>query len=130
MFAIRQKRAKKGVAKRDRRSRPTSALLTPPGSEAACARRGPAKGIVRSLSMVAKGLYRTIGGASTATARDATFVTTDRCDGTLTEVGKGRVKVAVKGRRSRSSWRRRGLLRQGEAVRRAQGQAPAARLNP
>ena len=35
---------------------------------------------------------------STATARDATFNTTDRCDGTLTEVGRGRVTLAVKGR--------------------------------
>ena len=59
--------------------------------------KGPAKGIVRSLSMVAKGYYRTLGGASTATARSATFVTTDRCDGTVTEVGKGRVTLAVKG---------------------------------
>jgi hypothetical protein len=33
-----------------------------------------------------------------ATARDATFVTTDRCDGTVTEVGKGRVTLAIKGK--------------------------------
>ena len=46
--------------------------------------------------MVAKGFYRTLGGASTATARNATFITTDRCDGTITEVGKGRVTLAVK----------------------------------
>jgi hypothetical protein len=49
--------------------------------------------------MVVKGLYRAIGGATTATAKSATFATTDRCDGTLTEVGKGRVTVAVKGRK-------------------------------
>ena len=94
LFAIRQAKAKKGVAKSASISTDIG-LLTPPGSEAACV-KGPAKGIVRSLSMVAKGLYRTLGGASTATARDATFVTTDRCDGTLTEVGKGRVKLAFK----------------------------------
>ena len=48
--------------------------------------------------MVVKGNYRALGGASTATARDATFNTTDRCDGTLTEVGKGRVSLKVKGK--------------------------------
>jgi hypothetical protein len=49
------------------------------------------------MSMVAKGLYRAVGGATTARARSATFVTTDRCDGTVTEVGRGRVTLAVKG---------------------------------
>ena len=62
----------------------------------------PPKGtVVRSISMVVKGYYRTLGGASTSTARSATFNTVDRCDGTLTQVGKGRVTLAVKGRRSR-----------------------------
>jgi hypothetical protein len=70
-------------------------MLSPPGAEATC-QKGPSKGIVRSLSMVAKGFYRALGGASTATARNATFVTTDRCDGTITEVGKGRVTLAIK----------------------------------
>ena len=95
MFAIRQKKLKKGAAKKTSISTDIG-LLSPPGAEAAC-QKGPSKGIVRSLSMVAKGLYRTLGGASTATARNATFVTTDRCDGTVTEVGRGRVTLAVKG---------------------------------
>jgi hypothetical protein len=73
-------------------------LLTPSGADAACV-RGPAKGIVRSMSMTVKGYFRALGGASTATARNATFNTTDRCDGTLTEVGKGRVSLKVKGKR-------------------------------
>jgi hypothetical protein len=94
IFAVRQNRLKKGAAKAASISTDIG-LLTPPGSESACI-KGPAKGIVRSLSMVAKGFYRTVGGASTATARNATFVTTDRCDGTITEVGKGRVTLAVK----------------------------------
>jgi len=95
IFAIRQKKPAKRAAKTA--SLPTDiGLLSPTGAEAAC-RKGPSKGIVRSLSMVAKGLYRTLGGASTATARNATFVTTDRCDGTVTEVGRGRVTLAVKG---------------------------------
>jgi hypothetical protein len=49
------------------------------------------------MSMAVKGLYRAVAGASTATATSATFVTTDRCDGTITEVGRGRVTLAVKG---------------------------------
>jgi len=98
MFVIKQKRAKKGVAKKTSISADIG-LLSPPGAEAACAKKGPAKGIVRSLSMAAKGFYRALGGASVATARSATFVTTDRCDGTVTEVGKGRVTLAVKGRK-------------------------------
>ncbi len=97
MFALRQ-------AKRSKHAKATApiamdiALLTPPGAEAACAGSAPAKGIVRSLSMVAKGFFRAVGGASTATARSATFNTTDRCDGTLTEVGKGHVSLALKGK--------------------------------
>jgi hypothetical protein len=42
---------------------------------------------------------RTVGGAANATAADATFIATDRCDGTLTQVGKGKVSVAVKGKK-------------------------------
>jgi hypothetical protein len=95
IFAIKQKRAKKGKAKRASISTDLG-LLSPTGAEAQC-QKGPAKGIVRSLSMVAKGYYRALGGASTATARNATFVTTDRCDGTVTEVGRGRVTLALKG---------------------------------
>jgi hypothetical protein len=49
--------------------------------------------------MVLKGLYRAVAGASVASATNAVFNTTDRCDGTLTEVGRGRVSVAVKGTR-------------------------------
>jgi hypothetical protein len=95
MFVIKQKRAKKGVAKKTAIATDIG-LLSPPGAEARCV-KGPPKGIVRSMSMVVKGLYRAIGGAATATARSATFVTTDRCDGTVTEVGRGRVTLAVKG---------------------------------
>jgi hypothetical protein len=94
IFAIKQKKAKKGRAKSASISTDIS-LLTPPGSATAC-QKGPAKGIVRSLSMVAKGYYRTLGGATTATTRNANFVTTDRCDGTLTEVGKGTVTLTFK----------------------------------
>ena len=97
MFAIKQARARRRVARAARIPMDID-LLSPPRAEAACV-RGPAKGVVRTMSMTAKGLIRALGGASTATARDATFNTTDRCDGTLTEVGRGRVSLAVKGRR-------------------------------
>jgi hypothetical protein len=74
-------------------------LLTPPGASARCTGAPPKGTVVRTVSMVVKGLYRTLGGASTSTARNASVNTTDRCDGTLTEVGRGRVTVAVKGRK-------------------------------
>jgi hypothetical protein len=97
IFAIRQARLKK-CAKRSAAISTDVGLVTPAGAAATCAASLTAKGVVRSLSVVAKGVLRTLGGAATATARSATFVTTDRCDGTLTQVGRGKVSLAVKGR--------------------------------
>ena len=97
IFVLKQKRLK------DRKATISTdvSLLSPPAAEAACTKPGPPKGLpVRSLSMVAKGFFRAIGGASVGTARDATFTTTDRCDGTLTEVGKGHVSLVVKGHKT------------------------------
>ena len=53
---------------------------------------------MRSLSTTAKGIFRTVGGAATATPAKgtSTFITTDRCDGTVTEVGRGSVAVIAK----------------------------------
>ena len=98
LFTIRQARAKRSASARKASIPMDFALLSPPQAEAACV-RGPAKGVVRSMSMTVKGTFRALGGASTATARDATFNTTDRCDGTLTEVGQGRVSLKAKGKR-------------------------------
>lgn len=71
-------------------------------SKARCRRRGPpGKGVVRSLNGVAKGVYRTIGGASTTSVTNATWTVQDRCDGTLTKVRKGRAKVTPKARHGR-----------------------------
>ena len=71
-----------------------------PGRRRAAVRaKGPPKGMrVRSLSTTAKGVFRTVGGAATATPAKgtSTFITTDRCDGTITEVGRGRVAVIAK----------------------------------
>ena len=53
---------------------------------------------MRSLTTTAKGVFRTVGGAATATPTKGTttFSTIDRCDGTLTQVGRGRVAVVAK----------------------------------
>lgn len=94
IFRMKQQRAK---AKGASISTDVS-LLTPPDATSRCT-GAPAKGtVVRTISMVVKGYYRTLGGASTATARSATFNQADRCDGTLTQVGRGSVSLAVKGK--------------------------------
>jgi hypothetical protein len=100
IFRIRQQRAALGSTARV----PTDFVLTSaPGAESACVRTpssGPIKGrgrsIVRTLTAsTQKGLFRIVGAAGTSTARDATWVTQDRCDGTRTDVGRGRVAVAA-----------------------------------
>ncbi|MBE2319498.1 thrombospondin type 3 repeat-containing protein [Solirubrobacter sp. CPCC 204708] len=93
MFQLKQKRRAQA---RSATIATDVSLLSPPGAEARCVGAPPKGTIVRSVSMVVKGLYRTVGGASTGTARSATFSTTDRCDGTLTQVGRGKVTLAVK----------------------------------
>jgi Tol biopolymer transport system component len=52
-----------------------------------------AASIVRRLRSRARGRFRTRGRHSAATVRGTTWVTVDRCDGTLTAVKKGRVVV-------------------------------------
>jgi hypothetical protein len=98
MFAIKQAKLKKKAKKSVSISTDIS-LVTPAGAATACAASKTSKGVVRSVSLVAKGVLRTLGGAANATAKDATFIATDRCDGTLTQVGKGKVSVAVKGKK-------------------------------
>jgi hypothetical protein len=71
-------------------------LMTPSGAlaKARCRRTGPpGKGIVRAFAGSGKGLYRTIGASSITTVRNATWIVRDRCDGTLTEVGRGSATV-------------------------------------
>jgi Thrombospondin type 3 repeat len=98
IFAIKQAKLKKKAAKAAKLSTDVG-LVTPAGAATACASSRNAKSTVRSLAVTAKGVLRAIGGAATATATSATFVTTDRCDGTLTQVGKGKVSLAVKGKK-------------------------------
>lgn len=87
-------------------------LLTPPGSIKTCVpvrgRKAPAaKGVVRRLKVTAKrkgkGIFRTIASAAVTTVRRGTWTTTDRCDGTLTKVAKGRATLynRVSGRKKR-----------------------------
>jgi hypothetical protein len=63
-------------------------------AKARCRRTGaPGKGVVRAISGTGKGLFRTVGANSITTIRNATWIVSDRCDGTLTEVGRGRATV-------------------------------------
>ena len=98
IFRIRQARART----RSSRRIPTDVvLLSTSRAESRCAtstRSNPLKGVVRTLSSSGKGLFRAVGGASTGTGLNATWITSDRCDGTLTEVGRGRVSLAQSGR--------------------------------
>jgi hypothetical protein len=98
MFAIKQARLKRR-AKKSASISTDIGLVTPAGAATACAASRTSKGVVRSLSVVAKGVLRTLAGAAKATAKSATFIATDRCDGSLTQVGRGKVSVAVKGKK-------------------------------
>jgi hypothetical protein len=90
IFAIRQKRNARRAASAD------IALVTPKGAAARCAVKAPGKGLVRSIRVtVAKGQFRTLAGAGTVLGSSADWVTTDRCDGTLISVRRGRVTAAT-----------------------------------
>jgi hypothetical protein len=94
IFKIRQ--AAKRRAGGARKPSTDLVLQTPPGLARACAAGSkvrPIKGIVRTLAATAKGAFRAVGGAATITASNGTWIVSDRCDGTLTEVGRGRVTV-------------------------------------
>jgi hypothetical protein len=97
MFSLRQAKLRKHAKKA--KPIPTDiALVSAAGAQAPCA-KGPSKGVVRGLTLTAKGVFRTIAGAATATAKNAAFSMSDRCNGTRTDVGRGRVTLAVKGRK-------------------------------
>jgi Bacterial Ig-like domain (group 3) len=105
MFTIEQMTARQALARARRQHRrrvtgipATNLRLTNNANAltaARCQRSGaPGRGIVRSLHGIAKGLFATIGAASITTVQNATWTVEDRCDGTLTEVGRGRATVA------------------------------------
>ncbi len=94
IFRIRQAR----VRAAQRAQIPTDlALVSPPRAEQRC--RRARKGVVRRITTRATGFVRVLAKASRTTARNASFSTTDRCDGTLTRVSRGRVRVYDRGRR-------------------------------
>jgi hypothetical protein len=106
LFKLRQARRAAAPAHQSKpaktANRPTVdfVLRTPPGRSTTCAGKpGPLKGAVRTLNGSGKGAYRTIGGASTTQTTDATWIVQDRCDGTLTQIGRGTARVYDAARR-------------------------------
>jgi hypothetical protein len=103
MFAVEQLTARQERASERKHKRrltgiaPTDLVLkNPPGAanKAGCRSTGPpGKGVVRSLTGVAKGVYRTVGAASTTTVQSASWTVQDRCDGTLTTVHRGHATI-------------------------------------
>ncbi len=63
------------------------------GRAQAAGRRRLSKRAIRRLRSKATGRFRTRGRHSSATVRGTSWTTTDRCDGTLTKVTRGRVDV-------------------------------------
>ncbi|HEY7374139.1 MAG TPA: FG-GAP-like repeat-containing protein, partial [Polyangia bacterium] len=118
IFRVRQHRAKsKATVTTD------LALTTPPGRTRACAARSaPRKGVIRKLSVVSKGVFRTVAAKAVVKGANASWTASDRCDGSLTKVTHG--KVAVKaGHRTRTVRAGHSLLIRAKlfAARRRQG---------
>ncbi len=76
------------------------------GAQTAARRRRLSRRTVRRLRANAKGRFRSRGRYSSATVRGTTWTTTDRCDGTLTKVTRGRVTVRDLRRRKNITLRR------------------------
>ena len=126
IFRIRQaKRARASTA----RLATTAVLTSAPGAQRVCSRTraaAPRKGVVRSLSVSGQGLFRAVGATATATARNARWNTVDRCDGTLTQVGRGRVTVTdAQGRRRAVVNGGRAFLLRGDPFSVLKGRRPA-----
>jgi hypothetical protein len=99
IFIIKQHKARKPKkGHKHRKPAPVSTDLqiqTPPGLARACASDAylPLKGVIRTFTGQAKGLFRTIGAASATVVSSGSWIVQDRCDGTLTEVGRGSATV-------------------------------------
>jgi streptogramin lyase len=78
-------------------AKPVTDLVLSGGSFARCPKAGSAglsgPATVRKLWGTATGKFRTTGRYSSATVRGTSWLTTDRCDGTLTKVKAGSVTV-------------------------------------
>ena len=63
-------------------------------ARAGCHRlHAPTKGVVRSISGTATGLYETVAANSITIVRSAIWNVQDRCSGSFTEVGRGHATV-------------------------------------
>lgn len=72
-------------------------LETPRGKNRVCAaRRGPPKGIVRTLKGAVTGSFTIVGKVATATVRNASWVVEDGCKGTRVRNIRGRVSIKRK----------------------------------
>lgn len=114
IFQIRQQRARRRAKRKHRAATTDLVLRSAPGAARRCAGGRGGKGIVRTLTAsTSKGLFRAFGGASVTTVRQGRWLTEDRCDGTLTEVSRGRAVVfdRVKGRSVTVRARQRFLVR-------------------
>ena len=91
--------------RQDRAAAATDLLLqTPAGAARACApgRTPPKKGVVRTLSVTTtKGVFRTVAAKGAIKGQKATWVVSDTCSGTLTQVKKGKVSVKA-GKRTKT----------------------------
>ncbi len=101
IFTIEQQTAKQQAKHSHRKATgtpPTNLrLITPAATSASirCHAKGPpGRAIVRELSARAKGFFRVIAAASVTIVRNAQWTVEDRCDGTLTGVGRGTATVA------------------------------------
>ncbi len=98
IFQIRQARLRRAALRA--RAIPTSLVLaSAPADSLRCRGRAPVKGAVRTLAAQVKGLFRVSGGASRAEGRNASWRTTDRCNGTTTRVTRGIVVLYDKVRK-------------------------------
>jgi hypothetical protein len=100
MFRVRQLRARSHVKS------PVATnleLVTAKGADRPCRRTPPGKGVVRALTVVAKGVISTTAGAAVITSGSATasWTAQDRCDGTLVRSLSGTVTITpIKGQRT------------------------------
>jgi hypothetical protein len=96
VFQVRQARTGKdrGVTELRLKGSRFSGCAAGAGSEgAAAARKRLSSRTVRQLQGKANGRFRTRGRHSAATVRGTVWITSDRCDGTLTKVKRGTVAV-------------------------------------
>jgi hypothetical protein len=74
----------------------TSATVRTASLSAKASAGGKSKRVIRQLRGQGKGKFRTKGRYSAATVRGTTWLTQDRCDGTLVRVIQGTVSVRIK----------------------------------